>query len=253
MIIGQTVTQDTIPTETRWATCSKHDEPFVEVYLPSLKMWHSSQGCGRCKIEASTGVLQPRVGQSVEEFRLQLACMPARFEGKTLKDFAGKAFKQAQEAVKNFQLSESLLIVGPFGAGKTSFGCALLRELLTQPWALELSPDVAGRYIATRDLMESLWATSQRAQWVDGAVDGVTEILKDFEEYGVLLIDDCHEVHTAEELAWLQRILAARYARKRSTILVGGPDLESLEAVLGSRTLNQLRAWKQIYLGKESV
>src|SRR5580704_10493209 len=88
MIIGRTAMQDTIPTESRWATCSKHDEEFVEVYLPRLQMWHSSHDCPGCELEAKTGQRQPRRGQTVEEFRLQLACIPARFEGKTLNPVA---------------------------------------------------------------------------------------------------------------------------------------------------------------------
>jgi DNA replication protein DnaC len=232
----------------RWVTCRKHNEEYLELWIPSLETWTSAHGCASCKREVETGQLQPRRGQSAEEFRLELARIPARFEGNHLKDFAGKTFRQALETVKNFLPADSLLIIGPIGSGKTSFGCALLSELLTQAWALELSPDVTGRYIAAADLMETLWKESQAFSECL-----IAETLKEFGDIAVLLIDDVQEIHTAEELAWLQRILAARHTQKRATILVGGPDLENLEAVLGSRTLNQLRAWKQICLGKESV
>jgi len=47
--------------------------------------------------------------------------------------------------------------------------------------------------------------------------------------------------------------VASRNAAKRGTIAVGGPALENLEAALGSRTLEQMRSWKQISVGKESA
>ncbi len=211
----------------RWVTCSRHDEGYMEIWVPSLEAW-TGTGCPRCKAERETGKRQPRRGQSVEEFRLELALIPARFLGKRLKDFTGKAFKEALEAVRNLTPAESLLIVGPLGSGKTSFACAVLRELLTQPWALELSPDVAGRYITTVDLMENLWNEARPKEWIDGNYSGgLADTLKQF--------------------------VASRNAAKRGTIAVGGPALENLEAALGSRTLEQMRSWKQISVGKESA
>jgi hypothetical protein len=230
----------------RWAHCRNHDERYLETWIPSLDTWTAISGCPICKLETETGRPLPRRGQSVEDFRLGLACVPERFRGKRLKDFAGKNFRQAVEVARSFEPTDSLMVVGPLGAGKTSLGCALLRELLEMP------AEPSGMYVTTADLMEGLWRDANPGQWVEGHyTDPLTESLRRFGAMGLLLIDDIQEIHTAEELSWLQRVLAARHAANLGTMVIGAPDLQALESVLGSRTLNQLRGWKQISLGKE--
>jgi DNA replication protein DnaC len=129
--------------------------------------------------------------------------------------------------------------VGAIGTGKTSFGSALLADQLEQ--------GSLGRYLPMRDMMESLWACAQPRSWTDGGYGQVlVEELKRLKDYRLLILDDVQEIHAPEELSWLERIVAGRSMAKRATILIGGPDLETLAAALGTRNLEQLRSWKQI-------
>jgi DNA replication protein DnaC len=253
-VVEQAQVEESTGYKSRWATCRAHDQEYIEVRVPSLEIWVAAEGCRSCARERETGHRQPRRGQTMQELRLELAGIPERFRNKTLADFAPKAFKDALAIARTFAAGDNLLCVGPLASGKTSYACALLRELLVQAWAEELSARMAGNYVTTAGLMERLWQDSNPRQWVDGGYhDDLTETLKEFGHIGILVVDDVTELRTAEELAWLQRILGIRRANKRSTIVLGGPDLESLELVLGSRLLNDLRAWKLLSFGKESV
>lgn len=230
--------------QSRWAKCLSHDEEYVEVWMPSLEIWTATTGCLSCKREKETGQRQPRRGQTMQELRLELAGIPERFRNKTLKDFPPKVFKEALEMARSFAAGDNLLIVGPLAAGKTSFACSLL----PQPWALEQRN--GPEYHLSLTAMESLWAASRPESVYCG---DLSETLNSFAEPALLVFDDIQDIRTAEEVAWLQRILGARHRQKRGTILVGGPDLETLEAVLGSRMLNELRGWKLLLLGKEAA
>lgn len=230
----------------RWAKCARHLEEFVEVWIPSLETWSAVTGCPSCVKEKETGHLQPRRGQTHQEFCLELAGIPERFRHKTLKDFPPKVFREALEIARNFVAGHNLLIVGPLGSGKSSFACCLL----SQACMLESG---AG-YCSALTVMEGLWAASRPATWEDGAYcEKFAETLASYGSSGLLVLDDIQDIRTAEEVAWLQRILGARHRQKHGTILVGGPDLETLESVLGSRTLDELRGWKLLHLGKESA
>ena len=232
--------------QSRWVKCREHDEEYLEVWVPSLELWTAATGCLSCQREKETGQRQPRRGQTMQELKLESAGIPQRFRTKTLKDFPPKAFKEALEIARSFAAGDDLLIVGPLAAGKTSFACCLL----AQPWALEL--ENGPEYRSSLTAMESLWAASQPTSWQDGGYcQSLTDILQAFDEPGLLVLDDIQDIRTAEEVAWLQRILGARHRQKRGTILVGGPDLETLEATLGTRTLDELRGWKLLQLGKE--
>jgi DNA replication protein DnaC len=231
--------------DVRWVNCPAHNEPYLQLWIPSLEVWATSAPCPACKREEETGEPQPRRGQSVEELRMQLSGIPERFRGKTLKDFTGKAFRQAVEIARSFAPAkgDNLLIVGAIGTGKTSFGSALLADQLASPEWVQGS----GRYLPMRDMMETLWADSQPKSWADGGYgQSLVEELKRLKDYRLLILDDVQEIHAPEELSWLERIVAGRSMAKRATILIGGPDLETLATALGTRNLEQVRGWKQI-------
>jgi hypothetical protein len=233
------------------STCSKHSEEYVLIWLEAYKLWLGD--CPSCKREAETGQPVPRRGQSVHDHLLDLAQIPPRFMGKSLQDFSSKQYKAAAEIAKRYDPSTgaNLFIVGPIATGKSSFTCFLLADLLAQPWAAELPRGDAARYVSLPDLTESLWAASRPVDM--GDYDAVTRALKEFIEVRLLVLDDVQEVHTAQELEWLERIFAGRYKEKRPTIVVGGPDLEGLAAVLGPRILDKLRGGEQIYFGKDGT
>lgn len=155
-----------------------------------------------------------------------LRTIPSKYVASTWDQISDPKAKDRLRAWSAAKQGTNLVVVGPWGTGKTSGAVVALRA--SHDAGFEI------RFTDVRDLITSLYPDSLYPGGSAGAMSDAIGCDR-------LLIDDVgHEVKTPRSVEWIDHIVSARYNEQRPTVLTSNLKLDDLEAHLGGHAASRL-------------
>lgn len=174
-------------------------------------------------------------GDRAASLRLRLAGIPARFAGKTFRNFEAKtkAYRDVLDSARAYaegfdRTYDGLLMRGRTGSGKTHLAVAILHEAIRRGYT--------GHYCNFSDLLARI-----RDTYGDGAGVSEGDLLAPIEQADLLVLDDLGAESTTD---WvrdrLYLIVNRRYEGNRPAIITTNCSEEELDRRIGPRTASRL-------------
>jgi DNA replication protein DnaC len=155
-----------------------------------------------------------------------LQVIPSKFVASSWDGFSDTEARDRLRAWTAAKEGTNLVVVGPWGTGKTSGAVVALRAAHDAGFEI--------RFVDVRDLISSLYPDSLYPGGSAGAMADAIECDR-------LLIDDVgHEVKTPRSVEWVDHIISARYNEQRPTVVTSNLNLTDLEAHLGGHAASRL-------------
>ena len=190
--------------------------PFVDKAASNFVSWHV---CKWSKI-----------------LRLRKACrlakIPAKYDGKTLRDFIVKkdneyAVRVAQRYIRD-KPPKGLFFYGGYGTGKTFLASIIANEYIN-----------AGKSVIFGDMPELL---GELKRTFDSKGVSTAELLDEFCECDLLIMDD---VGAGKITDWsidiTYRLINSRYNTAKPTIVTSNLELDDLAKLIGGRIVSRLQ------------
>lgn len=226
--------------------CEKHGAFTSRWYatLPSTgrELWTVCQECTREKereqqeLDRQQRIVEER--RRVEN-RLNRACIPMRFRGKTLATFvAGSAEKQhalevAEDFLERFEQhtedGTTVVFSGRPGTGKSHLAIGIAQQLL--------HGGETAMYTTAREIVRML-----RDTWRNGSEQSERQMLAELVGLSLLVIDEVGVGFgsDAEKVQFFD-VIDGRYREQKPTILLTNLDRKGLAEYIGQRAFDRLR------------
>ena len=155
-----------------------------------------------------------------------LQSIPSKFVASSWDQILDTKARDQLRAWSKAKEGTNLVVVGPWGTGKTSGAVVALRA------AHDAGFEV--RFTDVRDLITSLYPDSLYPGGSAGAMADAIGCDR-------LLLDDVgHEVQTPRSTEWIDHIISARYNEQRPTVVTSNLNLADLETRLGGHAASRL-------------
>ena len=198
----------------------------------------ANEAASKAKVDSERAEKQARVSRWAE--RLGHACIPSRFQDRTLDNFHAETVEQhsalrlatgyAEEFSGGAMLSgRSLVFVGGPGTGKTHLACAIALRIMGRAGHSALFMTV---YDAMRHI-KSTWGGNSKLSELQAVANLV--------EPDLLILDEVGQQYGSEaERQILFDVLNKRYEARRPCILLSNLDMKDVVAFLGERVIDRL-------------
>ena len=164
---------------------------------------------------------QKKLEEKDKQERLQKSGIGERYYRVTLDSFVcqtqeqNNVLEKVKHFINNYQ-EKTLWMVGKPGTGKTMLAAIICRECLhahyVKSYQIELELDDCKSFKATKSK---------------------TEIIKNYSDYPVLVIDEIGKFESKEEIKYLFMIINERYEKNKSTVLISNKSKKELIEYLG--------------------
>lgn len=228
--------------------CDQHGE-YESRLLYAGRHREYRTGCPQCAAESRAAAEAKRIAdaeqaerdrrQTMLARRLDRACIPARFAGRSFANFIADsdqkiaALRAAQHFAQTFAERKaegaSLVFSGRPGTGKSHLACSIARAVV----------DGGGTalYATARDLIRML-----RQTWERDAERGESDVLADLVRVDLLVVDELGVGFgsDAEKLQFFD-VLDGRYREQQPIVVLTNLDRAGLAAFIGQRAYDRLR------------
>ncbi len=229
-------------TQTRQAKCEMHGE-----YASRNTFGSHWTKCPTCAAEAKVLEDERRAEYEKAEAvvrwqkRLEYACIPDRFSGKTLESYITETKGQRRALAFAMAYADGIddvlatgrgaLFVGKPGTGKTHLACGIALQIMR-----------GGRTTT------ALYSTAMRAvrrvkdSWARGSAERETEAVAALTDPDLLILDEIGVQFGSEtEKTLLFDVMNCRYERRLPTLLLSNLDADGVRAFLGERVFDRMR------------
>lgn len=183
--------------------------------------------------------------------RLECACIPDRFRGKTLQSFIAETAAQKNVLAvvhdyfahfpEHYAAGRCLTFCGGVGAGKSHLGCAVVQAVINIEFvsppnrsAFHSGKNFSGRYAVASEIIRRV-----RDTW--GTHTSATEVMNNFAKVDLLVMDEIGaSAGTDSERALLYEIIDLRWQGVRPTLAISNCGRDGLIHVLTERGADRL-------------
>ena len=232
-----------MPEKAEVGKCEKHgDYEFRYLQTPTKVL--VSGYCSKC---ASDEALESKIREenkkasddierekSTREFNRTNAGISKRNLNKAFDDYVctnegqSKAKNDCVKFVKNFPSTNSMIMVGGVGTGKTLLASAIIDSLADENKC---------KIIKVIDLIRLLKAT-----WANDGESTEEEIIKYYCKLDLLILDEVGSQFGSDtEKLFIFDIIDGRYQNMKQTILISNLDIDGIKNVIGERCVDRLR------------
>lgn len=227
-------------TQTRQAKCEMHGE-----YASRNTFGSHWTKCPTCAAEAKVLEDERRAEYEKAEAvvrwqkRLEYACIPDRFHGKTFKSYIAET--EGQRRALAFAIAyangfddalatgRGALFVGKVGTGKTHLACDIAMNAMRD-----------GRTVLFSTVMRAIRRV--KATWARGGSESEIEAIAALTDPDLLILDEVGVQFGSEAEKLLTfDIMNTRYENRRPTLLLSNLDVDGVRAFLGERVFDRMR------------
>jgi DNA replication protein DnaC len=234
--------------DSRIERCERHGE-YESRLLYAGKHQDYRTGCAQCAAESRAAAEAKRIAdeaqaeiarkQATLTRRLDRACIPARFAGRSFANFIADsepkiaALQAAQHFAETFAERKaegsSLVFSGRPGTGKSHLACSIARAVI--------DGGCTALYATARDIIRML-----RQTWERDAERTESDVLADLVRVDLLIVDELGVGFgsDAEKLQFFD-VLDGRYREQRPIVVLTNLDRAGLSAFIGQRAYDRLR------------
>jgi len=222
--------------------CEHHGEyqsSYVEIM--GRKLYMPCPGCAEVTRQRSE---QRRIEQEQREWEkyLDIACIPRRFQTRTLENYHAETAQQqkaldfAIEYAEGWEETQSYgrcaLFVGKPGTGKTHLAVGIMTHIMRKNFGR-----VSVRFTSVSRIIRRLKDSYRK----DGEESEV-EVMRDYSKCALLVIDEVGvQFGTDFEKNTLFDIINDRYENMRPTVLTSNLSADGVREYLGERAFDRLR------------
>lgn len=221
----------------REAECPEHGQ--YRSFRIIGKVWSRCPECQAALVRAEQEEARRRAAEDAEARHrgmIAAACIPARFVGRTFKNFVAETDAQRHALTVAGEFAESfaevtcrgsgLIFAGKPGTGKSHLAAAILQSVM--------SPAV--RYLTCMDLIRAV-----RETWRKDAEKSESQVLRYLEELDLLVIDEVGmQYGTDGEQTILFDVLDRRYREVKPIVVLTNQDKTGFKGFVGDRTFDRL-------------
>jgi DNA replication protein DnaC len=176
------------------------------------------------------------------ERRLKMAGIPQAYQNFTMATYPSKDqphYRECQEYAAQGKL-QSAVLGGRFGTGKTGLAISVMRERIEHHQEHGLFVVVPSLFAEMRSAMDT---------------DNKSDLLRQVKQMpGLLVLDD---MGAERATPWVQEqlydVINTRLLHNRPTIITTNLNLVELEDQLGKRTMERIKAYRQILVGGDNL
>lgn len=234
------------PINQREIECEFHGKVLEYCYEAIGTLPERWSGCEACANEKRFKQLEEdRKQEAIDRAKDRLAAIkrksgvPKRFYDKTFEGFEAITEKAAarRDAVRDYadglasgETTNSLILVGKVGNGKTHLACALISHIIEKAGKVP-------KYMTFSELVRSV-----KESWKSGSEISEADVYRNFAKPDLVVIDEVGIQNFTEfEQTVAYEAINARYLDEKPTVLITNLAAKDLSSALGDRVVDRLR------------